>query len=376
MASSRRRTRSSTGARGIVIDGSHAHLVTSAQAIKACLEELAAGTSPPARAMARPADEPLEAREDPLPEVISSVELIEAAIGALIPVTLVYPLRVSVLHSHLRQADYPVAIGHYRDDTIVSAEAALDVALGGRLSRRLDLDVYAGTAGAVEILSVPGAHPPGAIVIGLGEVGDLTPEKLARLVANAAVRHAVRVADASSGAGWASAAMSTLFIGADSGSMTVADSIRSIVRGVLEANRRLRATKLWERVRIDRLQFVELFEDMAEQAAHVINSLPDMLAQELTRAEGVKAKPQLGVMPGGEYSRPPEDHRAQGWWRRVQVSGKTSPQSRARPAAPRPWSSSTRRSRIARSCHRARPSSPSRRSLASSKRRCSSRRSI
>ena len=238
--------------------------------------------------------------------------------------TLVYPLTVSVLHSHLRQADYPVAIGHYRDDTIVSAEAALDVALGGRLSRRLDLDVYAGAPGAVEILTVPGAHPPGAIVIGLGEVGDLTPEKLARLVANAAVRHAVRVADTSSAAGWASAAMSTLFIGTDSGSITVADSIRSIVRGVLEANRRLRATKLWERVRIDRLQFVELFEDVAEQAAHIVNALPDMLAQELTRAEGVKATPQLGVMPGGEYSRPPEDHRAQGWWRRVQVSGKTS----------------------------------------------------
>ena len=115
-----------------------------------------------------------------------------------------------------------------------------------------------------------------------------------------------------------------MFIGTDSGSITIADSIRSIVRGVLEANRRLRATKLWERVRIDRLQFVELFEDVAEQAAHIVNALPDMLAQELTRAEGVKATPQLGVMPGGEYSRPPEDHRAQGWWRRVQVSGKAS----------------------------------------------------
>ena len=176
---------------------------------------------------------------------------------------------------------------------------------------------------------MPGAHPPGAIVIGLGEVGDLTPEKLARLVANAAVRHAVRVADTSSGVGWASAAMSTLFIGTDSGSMTVADSIRSIVRGVLEANRRLRATKLWERVRIDRLQFVELFEDVAEQAAHIVNALPEMLAQELSRAEAVKPTPQLGVMPGGEYSRPPEDHRAQGWWRRVQITGQTSPASPA-----------------------------------------------
>ena len=313
------------GARGIAIEGSHVQLITSPQAIKICLEELAA-PSGPARAMARPADEPLEAREDPLPEVITSVELIEAATGALSPVTLVYPLTVSVLHSHLRQADYPVAIGHYRDDTIVSAEAALDVALGGRLSRRLDLDVYAGAAGAVEVLSLPGAHPPGAIVIGLGEVGDLTPEKLARLVANAAVRHAVRVADAPNGAGWASAAMSTLLIGTDSGSITLADSIRSIVRGVLEANRRLRSTKLWERVRVDRLQFVELFEDVAEQAAHVINSLPDALAQELTRAEGIRPTPQLSVSPGGEYSRPPEDHRAQGWWRRVQVSAKTAAQ--------------------------------------------------
>ena len=317
------------GARGITIEGSHVQLITSPQAIKICLEVLAAGPSPHPSVMARPAGEPLEAREDPLPEVITSVELIEAATGALSPVTLVYPLTVSVLHSHLRQADHPVAIGHYRDDTIVSAEAALDAALGGRLSRRLDLDVYAGATGAVEVLSVPGAHPPGAIVIGLGEVGDLTPERLARLVANAAVRYAVRVADASSGAGWASAAMSTLLIGTDSGSITLADSIRSIVRGVLEANRRLRATKLWERVRVDRLQFVELFEDVAEQAAHVINLLPDALAQELTRAEGIRPTPQLSVSPGGEYSRPPEDYRAQGWWRRVQVSARTPAQPSA-----------------------------------------------
>ena len=316
------------GTRNVLIEGSHAQLVSSSDAIKVCLD-LLAGEQAGSPAVKRPPDEQLDGREDALPEVVTSVELIEAATGAISPVTLVYPLTVSVLHSHLRQAEYPVAIGHYRDDTIVSAEAALDVALGGRLSRRLDLDVYAGAPGAVEILTVPGAHPPGAIVIGLGEVGDLTPERLARLVANAAVRHAVRVADTSSAARWASAAISTLFIGTDSGSITIADSIRSIVRGVLEANRRLRATKLWERVRIDRLQFVELFEDVAEQAAHIVNALPDMLAQELTRAEGVKATPQLGVMPGGEYSRPPEDHRAQGWWRRVQVSGRTSAQQPA-----------------------------------------------
>ena len=70
-------------------------------------------------------------------------------------------------------------------------------------------------------------------------------------------------------------------------------------------------------MRIDCLQFVELFEDVAEQAAHVVNALPASLQQELTRSEGIRPTPQLGVMPGGEYSRPPEDNRAQGWWRRV-----------------------------------------------------------
>jgi tetratricopeptide (TPR) repeat protein len=315
------------GARHVTLECSHVQLVASPHALKVCLDQLASESAGPARTTARPASEPLQGGEDALPEVITSVELIEAATGALGSVTLVYPLSISVLHSHLRQAEYPLAIGHYRDDTIVSAEAALDVALGGRLSRRLHLDVYVGSAGATEILRLPGAHPPGAIVIGLGDVGDLTPERLTKLIAHAAVRYAVRVADASSTGTWVSAAFSTLLVGNDSGSMTTADSIRAIVRGVLEANRRLRATKMWDRVRIDRLQFVELFEDIAEQAAHIVNALPATLEQELTRSESVRPMPQLGVMPGGEYSRPPEDTRAKGWWRRVQVTGKTSSQS-------------------------------------------------
>ena len=135
--------------------------------------------------------------------------------------------------------------------------------------------------------------------------------------------------------------MSTLLIGNDSGSMTLGDSIRAIVRGVLEANRRLRATELWDCVRIDCLEFVELFEDVAEQAAHVVNALPECSAG--AHAIGrYSPTPQLGAVPGGEYSRPPEENRAQGWWRRVQVSGKPSRSSRGGAATSRPSSSSTR----------------------------------
>ena len=131
--------------RNVVIEGSHAQLVSSArrdQGVPGAARQRAGEhrrRTGDGAAAGRAAGRPRGRR---CPEVITSVELIEAAPARSVRVTLVYPLTVSVLHSHLRQADYPVAIGHYRDDTIVSAEAALDVALGGRLeppagSRRL-----------------------------------------------------------------------------------------------------------------------------------------------------------------------------------------------------------------------------------------------
>jgi hypothetical protein len=311
------------GARALVIDGSHAQLVSSAEAIRVCLEQLAPEPPTTLTPTLRPSSQQLEGSDAALPDVITSVELIEAVTGRA-QVTLVRPLAVSVLHSHLRQAEYPVAIGHYREDTIVSAESALDVALGGRLRRRFDLDMYPGEIGTVEVVHVPGAHPPGAIVIGLGEIGDLTPHKLTRVMTNACVRHAARIEEMSGGAnGEVAAAASTVLIGANSGTLSVAESIRSIVRGVLEANRRLRTPGVRHQIRIERLQFVELFEDVAEQAAHFVRLLPLTLAQELLRGEAIRPASELAVYPGGEYSRPPQD-RSSGWWQRVQISGPAS----------------------------------------------------
>jgi hypothetical protein len=48
-------------------------------------------------------------------------------------------LKVGVVHCDLRQAKYPVAVGHYRGDVIVHAEARLDALLDGVLRRRFDL---------------------------------------------------------------------------------------------------------------------------------------------------------------------------------------------------------------------------------------------
>jgi hypothetical protein len=80
------------GARSVVLECSHAQLVAKPEAVKVWLDLLSAEPSGSAAAGPTPAPgEQLRGHEDLLPEVITSVELIEVATGALGSVTLVYP---------------------------------------------------------------------------------------------------------------------------------------------------------------------------------------------------------------------------------------------------------------------------------------------
>lgn len=130
-------------------------------------------------------------------------------------------LKVSVVHCDLRQANYPLAVGHYRQDVIVNAEAELDAALGGVLRQRFDLGVYPGEIGTSEFF-LHGPRPPGAIVIGLGPVGELTAEGLRHVFAMALSRYALTVSESNiGGATPRSGALpfSTLLIGAEAGAL-------------------------------------------------------------------------------------------------------------------------------------------------------------
>jgi hypothetical protein len=51
----------------------------------------------------------------------------------------VFPIHLKVSHGDLRYAAYPVAVGHYQGDSIVSAEKALDERLG---YRSVDFSVF------------------------------------------------------------------------------------------------------------------------------------------------------------------------------------------------------------------------------------------
>ncbi len=238
-------------------------------------------------------------------------------------------LTVSVSHGSLEHADGPVLVGHYRGDPIVGAESFLDWRLGGRLSSRHALGVYPEDVGDHEVVLARGIgteeaqQPPGAIVVGLGEVGKLNPSQLTRSVTQAALRYAVEYSEAvrplRPGA-WRPATISALLVGSNSGmALTIETSIGAIVKGVVLANRALRDLGFWDRVRIDHLEFLELYLDVATRAAHTVAELARHVRLPTEESEEIYGRPWLQPKPGSQPGRASFEYDT-GWWRRLQIT--------------------------------------------------------
>ncbi len=252
-----------------------------------------------------------------------------------------FTLQVTVKHGDLRFARYPVAVGHYRDDSLVSAERYLDQRLQGRLASRLAAGIYPERVGVVDtVYGSPENLPPGALIIGLGETGEITREKVREGVTAVALRHALTASEVSAepGAAGHSVGISSLLIGTFGGqSLTVEESVEAILQGVINANHRLRTLRhgsgyLGDRVRIDRLELVELYEDLAIQALRALHRLVDETPSiEMASPEGELSVAELRIVPrelvpvgGGKFQRPTDIY-AQGWWRRIQITAVDQP---------------------------------------------------
>ena len=193
-------------------------------------------------------------------------------------------VRLAVHHGNLVYANSPVCVGHYAGDTIVSAERALDAGLDGALSERALLDLYPGALGTHHVFIHPDrfTEPGGAVVVGLGEVGGLTPGRLEAALVAAFLDYAYEVArwpddrfGAADGTGPRSAKLNCLLIGTGFDNMSVGDSVTAILRAVTRANARLRISGLDGNVLIDELTLLELYEDVAIQMAHDLERLLD-----------------------------------------------------------------------------------------------------
>jgi len=234
-------------------------------------------------------------------------------------------IRTSVRHGNLAFGGYPVLVGHYKGDTIISAEAYLDRTLDGRLSARHRLGIYPGDDGTAEVFLNPewersqrsDGKPAGAIVIGLGEVGKLSPGRLLRAVSRGARAYAMARAECpqvKSGKG-GPAGITALLVGTGAGGVSVQDSVTAILRGVIDANRAIADSGRADCAPIEEIEFVELYEDRAIHAARTLARLrsdPD-----IARAFAIDAEPLVIPLEGGmrRASFLEEDP----WWQRLQI---------------------------------------------------------
>jgi len=255
--------------------------------------------------------------------------------------------KVSVVHGDLRHARFAVMAGHYEGDTIAGAEGYLDRRLDGALSQRYGLGIYPGALGTnTVVLRAPGqlqkelGIPRGAVIIGLGSMGELSPATLANAIRRGALDYVALVEDQ---CGWTDgeiaarsqqeAGLSVLLIGTNSSaSITVEDSVSALLRAIGQANHEIANTKGLA-TRISEIEIVELYADVAIHAAHAVKELASDVESELDVR--IEAADLLRQGQGGEVRVTPSLSRDQ--WRRwiITAEGRGATQA-MQPALPAP----------------------------------------
>lgn len=230
------------------------------------------------------------------------------------------PFRVHVAHGNLIYARFPVAVGHYQGDTIISGEALLDEQMGGRLSARRKLDLYPGPIGTCEVFLNPEGKFPGALVVGLGRVGELAPGTLTDTFVRGVLEYALTSIERAGiqpggprdeGDEPLAISLTTLLIGTTAGGLSTRDSLASLLRGVAGANRELKRNK--SGVRVAQLEILELWQDRAIEATR-------LLAEFANDAELRKTFTSAGTVQTLRSGRERVSYdEPSGWWQRVQI---------------------------------------------------------
>ncbi len=271
----------------------------------------------------------------PPPGFFSEVDFVAQLIGGrarpLRPSVEERALAVSVKAMDLRFARQPVMCGHYIGDPIAGAELSIDVHLvNGALTRREHLGIYAREIGTAAVVLMPRSSEErlrdsarGAVIVGLGEFGKLTSEKVAETVRAGVLRLLLHAGDCDSeGAGFARKAggpleikLSSVLLGFNSTThISVDESVAAVVRGVCEANRQFsdNAGAPGAAARVAALEFIEVFQDAAITAARAVANLPVTMAKDLRRLNvrleaerelryGDGVRPRLSLSAGASY---------------------------------------------------------------------------
>lgn len=209
--------------------------------------------------------------------------LLQSQDSALAEAVTIEPIELRLVHGGLDYARFPLLVGHQAGEPLSGATRRVNEKLGGQLQRVLDLRLFAGASRTGHYLrpnSPDGSAPayPGAIVLGLGPIGELTPGVLAETVTRGVLRYAFehlhRDAYAPRGDLPVELRLSSLLLGTQLNAISVGDSLAGLLRGLWRAAQigaRMFGTR--RPVLIREIEIIEIDETKALDAAYELDRM-------------------------------------------------------------------------------------------------------
>ena len=298
------------------VDAAHGNMPGYEKAFPAYLDLLATGKTTKlattAPAVSRAAAAELREIEPTNVDIFPTERDLRDAVMGVKPVARVIEtgtkFRVSIVHGDLNYARHPVAAGHYDGDTIRGAEWVLDRKLDGRLNRKRSLGLYPGKIETAEFVYGQGVPEKGALIVGLGSFGSLTPGSLRQTFGFALRKYGEECA--STNTDKTPLELSTLLIGHRQSRLTLRDSISAMLQALIDAKLSLK-----DHAEFTEFQIIELYEDTAISALRILRDLK----KEKRIGEHLEIEDKLDVQRGKQRRVTPEDE--SGWSRKIEIRG-------------------------------------------------------
>ncbi|MEL6867329.1 MAG: CHAT domain-containing protein [Bacteroidota bacterium] len=173
-------------------------------------------------------------------------------------------LEVEILNGHLKYTKYPLMIGHFTGDDILSTEGVVDFLYDKELSNRNKLGAYPSHLGTSLYIHSEKSYLNGALVVGMGPRNSINVQRLQFAVEQAILSFLLNkdVADKSG--------IASILIGSGYGGIITTECVNAIITGVANANERILEVYP-DHQTISTLSLIELYKDKAEMVYEYIN---------------------------------------------------------------------------------------------------------
>jgi CHAT domain-containing protein len=229
------------------------------------------------------------------------------------------PLQVSVSNGDLFYSRFPIMVGHFINDGITSAEKVIDNYRGNELSQRHKLNMYPGEVGSNEIFINFKDEFKGTIVIGLGVPGRLSSYQLIQTAERGVIKYLLELSKLHKNNDTACmpalTGISVLLIGCGYGGLSIESSIRAILQGVQNANKKMEELSIEGLKIIEHVEFVELYEDRCLQCLYILSRIEN---EEDVTINIRLPKRQYKKLLGSRTRIPMENE--MDWWGRITVA--------------------------------------------------------